>query len=120
MLYWFHLGRSNPRSYRHSLPTSSVLRHVVERLYNHTTSRSLLTPVQLLVLVHCVMAGAMRKQLPALHWPALLTPLMKVTGTEGKRHITGFLYEIIEWVVLAIHHSLLLFTSIPSRCDSQS
>ncbi|XP_067931046.1 focadhesin-like [Watersipora subatra] len=77
-------SRSNPRTYKRSLSTTSILRYVVERLHSHTTARQPATPDQLLLLMRCLLSGAKRKQLPLLHWSSLLTPLMRVTGVQGK------------------------------------
>ena len=79
----FFPGGHNPQTYKHSLPTTSVLRHTVERLYAYTKSSQPTTNRQLVTLVKIENTGAQRKQLPPLQWSALLSPLMRCAGENG-------------------------------------
>ena len=79
----YFAGGNNPQTYKHSMPTTSVLRHTVERLYAYTKSSRPTTNRQLVTLVKIVNTGAERKQLPPLQWSALLSPLMRCAGENG-------------------------------------
>ena len=74
---------AQPLTYKHTLPDSSLIRALVERLSALSKSHEESRLLHAAIIIGGLKEACVSKQLPPLHWSSLLTPFMRDPGDEG-------------------------------------